>query len=129
MKNYLDWIKEKFKSVNQKFKARENELKLQAKEYERRLEGLNHEAERLKDMQKTYITRELFDRTMDLVGQRNEKEVNALRERIERDANALRERIDGLNSWKTKQEGKAQLMQYIPWILTAISIILLYTKR
>lgn len=103
---------------NEKFKSTDEALKLQAKEYERRLEALNHEAVQLKDMQTTYVSRELFDRTMDLIGQRNERVINDLKEKIE-----------SLNSWKTKQEGKAQLMQYIPWLLTAISIIILYTKR
>lgn len=100
-KNFL------YKFFTEKFKSRDNQLKLQAKEYERRLEALNHEAEQLKNMQATYTSREVFDRVVD----------------------ELRKDIKLLNDWKTKQEGRAQLMQYIPWALTAISIYLIYSKK
>jgi len=36
-------------------------LSLQAKEYERRLAGLNHEAEQLRRMQATYLPREVYE--------------------------------------------------------------------
>jgi predicted RNase H-like nuclease (RuvC/YqgF family) len=113
MKNSFLWI-----YFKQKFKALREALKLQAKEYERRLEGLNHEADQLKNMQSTYTSKEVFDRTMD-----------AMNQRFERVVNELKEKIEILNLWKTKQEGKSQLIQYIPWLLTAISIIILYTKK
>lgn len=107
-----------FMFFEEKFKALRQALKLQAKEYERRLEALNHEAEQLKNMQATYVSKEVFDRTNDAKDQR-----------YERIADELKEKIDLLNQWKTKQEGRSQLIQYIPWILTAISIVILYTKK
>ena len=39
----------------------ERALTLQAKEYERRLDGLNSEASKLVDMQARYVTREVYD--------------------------------------------------------------------
>lgn len=47
--------------VELKFATNDENLKKQAIEYERRLGELNHEAEQLKDMQITYVSRELFD--------------------------------------------------------------------
>lgn len=94
------WVIEKFKGLNVA-------LKLQAKEYERRLNSLNGEAGQLKQMQATYTPRETFERTLE----------------------QLRKDIESLMVWKIKQEGKSQLLQYIPWLLTLISLWLLYTKR
>lgn len=91
----------------EKFKSRDKQLKLQAREYERRLEMLNHEADQLKNMQATYTPREVFDRTVD----------------------ELRKEIKQVNDWKTKQEGKSQLIQYIPWILSIVFGILAYYKK
>jgi len=44
-----------------KIESNEKALELQAKEYERRLENLNHEAERLRSMASTYLPRELYE--------------------------------------------------------------------
>ena len=46
--------------VDIKFEENEKALKIQAQEYERRLEALNGEAERLRQMQTTYLPRELY---------------------------------------------------------------------
>ena len=40
---------------------KETALELQAKEYDRRLSSLNHEAEQLKAMQSTYLPREMYE--------------------------------------------------------------------
>jgi hypothetical protein len=44
-----------------KFETNAQALKIQAKEYERRLEALNGEAKRLREMQATYIGKEIYD--------------------------------------------------------------------
>jgi hypothetical protein len=49
---------------------------LQAKEYERRMENLNHETEQLKAMQQKYIRRETYDQKMDNI----EKDLRELRD-------------------------------------------------
>lgn len=82
-------------------------LKLQRPEYERRLEGLNHENDRIKEVQKDSIPREVFDRTI----------VNIM------------ERIEILTTWKTKQEGRNQLIQWVPWLIAAVAIIANWFKK
>lgn len=47
--------------IELKFDLLDTALKLQAKEYERRLEELNHEAARLKSSQSISVSREFFD--------------------------------------------------------------------
>lgn len=59
-------------------------LELQAREYERRLEALNHEADQLKEMQGRYVPREVY----------------------EKDMASLREEIKVNNDWRIKQEGQ-----------------------
>lgn len=44
-----------------RFNLNDKALELQAKETERRLENLNHEAEQLKSMQSTYMPREVYE--------------------------------------------------------------------
>jgi len=102
MKKSFTWI-----YFEEKFEALRKALKLQAKEYERRLEDLNGEAGRLKQMKAELTPREVFDNTV--------AEIN--------------KKLDIINDWKIKQEGKSQLTVYIPWILALISIIIMYTKK
>jgi len=102
MKKSFTWI-----FFDEKFNALEKALELQAKEYERRLTALNGEADRLHKMQEQYVPREVFERMLD----------------------ELRKELKSLSEWKTKQEGKSQLTQYIPWVLAAISIALMYAKK
>lgn len=87
--------------------SRDRELQLQAKEYERRLTVLNGEGERIKEILKESIPREVFDRTI----------------------GALITRIESMEIYKTKQEGRSQLTQYIPWIIAAASIVFGYFKK
>ena len=49
------------KVIELKFKAYDDALSLQAREYTRRLEALNHEAQKLTTMQATYVSREVYD--------------------------------------------------------------------
>lgn len=92
------------KVVKEKFCALEKALQLQATEYKRRLKELNGEAGRLRSMQTNYIPREVF-----------EKEVEILKRDIEI-----------LTASKLKSEGKGQWIQIVPWVLTIISLILMY---
>lgn len=102
MKKSFTWI-----FFEEKLNALKKALKLQAKEYARRLTDLNGEADRLHKMQEQYVPREVFDRVID----------------------DIRKELRILSEWKTKQEGKSQLLQYIPWLLTAISIVLIYIRK
>ena len=47
--------------LHEQIKSSDKSLLIQAKEYERRLESLNHEAERLRVMQATYLPREVYE--------------------------------------------------------------------
>jgi len=47
--------------MERKFEAAEKALIMQAKEYDRRLSDLNHEAERLKIMQNTYVSQGVYE--------------------------------------------------------------------
>jgi hypothetical protein len=68
---------------------------------------LNGEAGRLREMQTEYIPREVFDRTI----------------------NNIMERLEVLTAWKTKQEGRNQLIMWIPWLIAIIAIIFNYIKK
>jgi hypothetical protein len=56
-----DCIEKKLAILEERLQGAKEALKLQADEYERRLEILNHEAQQLKDMQTTYIPRETYE--------------------------------------------------------------------
>lgn len=79
--------------VRVKEDLKEKALELQYKEYERRLDGLNHEAQRLSQM----VTREMFAEVID----------------------TLKKEIITLQLWKSNLEGRAARSQ----MLAAISII------
>lgn len=95
----------------EKFKSIAKALKLQAKEYKRRLKDLNGEAGRLREMQERYVPREVHDRT-----------VQAMDEKYAARFKEQENKIADLNDYKTKQEGRSSWLQYIPWILAAISL-------
>ena len=67
--------------VMEKFRAIAEALGKQALEYERRLSALNHEAAQLKDMQATYMPRELYE--SEILNIRQElKELNAFKNNL-----------------------------------------------
>ena len=90
--------------IEHRFKALDKALKLQAKEYHRRLSELNGEASRLREMQSTYIPREVFDQTV----------------------KDLKERIEVLTAVNLKGQGAKELRSWIPLILTTIGLLLAY---
>ena len=96
-----------YKFFKEKFRSLSEALQLQAKEYKRRLDDLNGEAGRLRSMQSEYIPREVFDRTV----------------------TELRREIEELKIFKTKQEGRSTLLQYIPWVIAIAAIVANYFKK
>jgi hypothetical protein len=56
--------------LEEKIRSRDENLILQAKEYERRLEGLNHENERIMEILKQSVPREVFDRVVEGINSR-----------------------------------------------------------
>jgi hypothetical protein len=93
-----------YKYIDEKFKSVDKALKLQAKEYERRLNDLNGEAGRLRSMQQTYMPREVFETVM-------------------RD---MENRIEVLMAFKLKTEGVRGMAGAIPWIISLIGLFLMY---
>jgi hypothetical protein len=93
--------------LDERLKSMDEAKKLQAKEYERRLESLNGEAGRIRDILKESIPREVFDR-----------EINSIRTRLAATEAAL-----------IKAEGRHQLTQYIPYIIAIAAIAFDYFKK
>ncbi len=54
-------IGEKIARLQEQLQGAKDALALQAREYERRLDILNNEADRLRDIQATYLPRELYE--------------------------------------------------------------------
>ena len=83
--------------------ASEKALNLQAKEYERRLDGLNGEAERLRKMQETYLARDVYNS----------------------DIKSIRDDIADLKKFKDNyQGGHAASMLWITLIATIIATVI-----
>jgi|SRR5580692_2498289 hypothetical protein len=102
--------KDSYRLLSQRIQGMEQARKLQAKEYKRRLKILNGEAERLRGIQATYVPREVYGKDMQ----------------------DLLDKIQILTDYKNGQQGKSQLLQYIPWLLTGVSILfmlLTYYKK
>ena len=79
------------KEIKARLDAQDKALVIQSKETERRLDILNHEAERLRVMQDTYLPREVFDKI-------DEARCRAIE--------AQQEEIKSLQSFKDVQTGK-----------------------
>jgi hypothetical protein len=120
MEKSLDILWEKVqamqKAIDLSAELAEKKLTLQAAEYERRLDALNGEGNRIKDILKESIPREVFDRTMASNEQKNDTR-----------AKELAAKIEILTAWQTAQQGsdsnKDKLSRWIPWIIAVIAII------
>lgn len=108
---------------------RDKALKLQHKEYTRRLEILNHQSETLTSIQAKYVPREVYERDINASDQRVQFEVNNLNEKRDMVYKELTTKIELLGTWKAAMDGQGQLTKYVPWVLTAISILLMYLNK
>ena len=95
-------------------KAVANALTLQAREYERRLDFLNGEAGRLREMQATYLPREVYDSKHELL--------EASLEQIKIELNTYKGKVAGLN------QGWVILLGLIALVATVIGIIEVLSK-
>jgi len=109
--------------LNERLKAMNKALELQRPEYERRLDDLNHENERIKTVQKDSIPREVFDRTVASMNDKYESRVNETNNRFDRIVDDLRKDIKDLSDYKKQQEGKSKLTQYIPWLIAFAALL------
>ena len=120
MEKSLDILWEKVKGMQKAIdlsaSLNEAKLQLQAIEYERRLDKLNGEGDRIKEVLKESIPREVFDRTMSSNDQKNEARVKE-----------LSAKIDILTTWQTAQQGsvlgKDNLTKYIPWVIALLALL------
>jgi hypothetical protein len=79
LKTYLlDLMKAERRRLDQREKLKAEQLRLQHREYKRRLEDLNHEAERIALIQENYVPRETYDAYV----LRQEEEATRLREAV-----------------------------------------------
>jgi hypothetical protein len=98
---------EPYDLLEQMILSRDKELELQATEYERRLQSLNGEAGRIRDILKESIPREVFDREM----------------------NSINDKIEIITRFKNAQEGRSELTRYIPWLIAIGAALLAYFKK
>lgn len=91
-------------------KLNEEKLKLQAAIYDKHLSDLNHEGDRIKEVQKQSIPREVFDRTM--------IEVNA--------------KLAIVTKWQDSQQGssmnKDKVVTYIPYLIALAALALAFFR-
>jgi hypothetical protein len=102
--NQYDLLEEMLNTVKQDIQSVKDNIVHQEKQNDKHFTDLNGEGNRIKEILKESIPREVFDRTMD----------------------SLRIRIAAVEAALIKAEGRHQLVQYIPWVLTAISLIFMY---
>lgn len=95
------------KVVKERFRQIALALKLQAKEYKRRLKDLNGESGRIRNVLDHSIPREIH----------------------QLDIKRLDDKIDILTTWKNKVEGKNQWQLYVPWVLTVAAIAVAIFKH
>ena len=96
----IDALKE---LIENRFIALDEARELQAREYERRLEILNHEAEQLKEMQNTYVKQETYC--------------------IER--KIIQENVRSLVSFKDNLSGKIAIIGIMSGLISSIFVALI----
>ena len=102
-----DLLEEQISGLRREMALKAEQLVLQAHEYERRLEALNHENERIVEILKQSIPREIFDRSTE----------------------SMLTRVGAVEAAQIKAEGRHQLTQYVPWIIAAAAIAVDYFKK
>lgn len=112
----LQWV---IKYFEEKFEVRDITLEKQAKEYERRLEGLNHENARILAAQDKSVSAEKFDGA-----------ISQLYQKIENTIADLRKDVVDLKEFKQKYEGRGQggkdLMDIIKLIIIVAGFFIAY---
>jgi hypothetical protein len=102
--NQYDLLEEMLNTVRQDVQGVKDNIVHQEKQNDKHFTDLNGEGNRIKEILKESIPREVFDREI----------------------NSIRARIAVVEAAQIKADGRHQLVQYIPWLLTAISLIFMY---
>ncbi len=117
------YLEEKFSSIQKIEKLRAASLKLQAKEYKRRLNDLNGEAKRLLSMQTTYIPREVYENSLKSVLDKTEAAARSL---AEKQQELVDKTITPMFTWQTKLQGKIAIMVIVGGAVWAIVMSLMF---
>lgn len=119
---YKKYVEEKFSSIYRIEKIKENSLKLQAKEYKRRLDDLNGEAGRLRAMQSTYIPREVYENSLKSVLDKTEAAAGSL---AEKQQELVDKTIVPMREWQNKLQGNIAVIVIVGGAIWAIIMWLL----
>lgn len=108
-------VRERFRRLLEMIADMDKARQLQAKEYERRLEALNHEADRIKASQEKSISVEKFEGV-----------INQMNERFNQTIAGIHKDINDSKEFRNKYQGRSAWTQmYIPWGISIILAILL----
>lgn len=92
--------------LEEMIRERDQRLILQAKEYERRLESLNHENERIMEILKQSVPREVYDRGLESINSKIGIAIETLNSKIQINT-------DYINAAKGKGTGANAVIGYI----------------
>jgi len=120
---YRKYVEEKFSSIKKIEKLREQSLKLQAKEYKRRLSDLNGEAGRLRSIQATYIPREVFENSLKTVSEKTEAAAKSLADKQQELINTT---ITPMVLWQSKLQGKIAVIVIVGGAIWGIIVGLVF---
>lgn len=98
-----------------RFKLSNRALKLQAREYERRLADLNHEADQLKNIQTKYVPRETYEAHI--------KEIDF---KVESSIKELSTKMEVIKSFKDNMDGKLMIICSLISICIPILVEFIY---
>lgn len=116
-------MNEQFKSIKRLEKVRAEALRLQAKEYKRRLSDLNGEAERLRNIQATYIPREVFENSLKTVSDKTEAAAHSL---ADKQQELVDKTIAPMHTWQTKLQGKIAIIVIVGGAIWGIIVSLMF---
>lgn len=120
---YRKYVEERLSSIKKIDEIRQESLRLQAKEYRRRLSELNGEAGRLRNMQTTYIPREVFENSLKSESEKREAAAKAL-------AAKQQELVDNtimpMVSWQNKLQGKIAIIVIVGGAIWGIVIAIVF---
>jgi len=120
---YRKYIEEKFNSINHRDKIISQSLKLQAKEYKRRLEDLNGEASRLRQMQSSYIPREVYENSLKSVLDKTEAAAKALSDKQQE---LVDKTIMPMVKWQNTLQGKIAIIVIVGGAVWGVVMALMF---
>jgi len=103
-------LRDALEAIRETFRAQvisdRRALELQAREYERRLDTLNHAHEQAVEAQAMTVPRELFDQYVKETGARETAMVGSQNEKFAAAIDAVNARVDDLVTWRSGIEGR-----------------------